>query len=170
MRALAMAAGLLIASLYSGYSQSSMTEAQAIFLYNFTKMVEWPLEDQQGDFVIGVCSSSEVTNQLKNYVKGKTVGKQPIKVIHYLAAQTVGKCHILFVSFGKTDDLNIIKDRIGNSHTLLVSEKTGALNAGSAINFVVKDDKLKFELKLQNASKYMLNLSSSLVQMAYAKY
>jgi hypothetical protein len=150
--------------------QSTISQAQAIFVYNFTKMVEWPLEYQKNDFIIGVCGNSEILAELKNYTKDKKVGNQSIKVVNYLNAENVGKCHILFVSFGKTRDMNIINERIGTNKTLIVSEKLGALNSGSAINFVVVEDKLKFELKVANANKYGLKLLSALQSMAIQKY
>jgi hypothetical protein len=150
-------------------AQTSVTQAQAIFLFNFTKFVEWPLEYQKDDFVIGVCGSSETFDVIKNYFHGKTVGKQPIKVVYYQFAENITKCHLLFVAFGKTKDMAVINNRIGDSRTLIVTEKTGALRDGSAINFVVLDDKLKFELNIQNANKHGLKVLSDLKSMAISK-
>jgi hypothetical protein len=49
---------------------------------------------------------------------------------------------------------------------LIISEKSGALNEGAAINFIIQEDKLKFELKGENASKYGIKVSSKLQEMA----
>jgi hypothetical protein len=55
---------------------------------------------------------------------------------------------------------------VGTNKTLVITEKKGALNEGSAINFVIVDNKLKFELKVSNATKNGLKVSSNLETMA----
>lgn len=52
-------------------SQSSIPAAQSVFMYNFTRLIEWPAAYKSGDFVIGVIGSAEVFNELKNYTTGK---------------------------------------------------------------------------------------------------
>ena len=160
---------ILVLSITRLSAQTSISQAQAVFLFNFTKMVEWPLDYKSGDFVIGVCGTSEVTESLKYYTKGKTVGQQNIKIVQFANGERTGKCHILFVCFPNTKELTTIINRISGNKTLIVCEKTGALSNGAAINFVVLEDKLKFELKQQNAIKFGLKILSSLQNMAISK-
>jgi hypothetical protein len=98
------------------------------------------------------------------------VGNQPITVVKYSTAQAITKCHILFVPFGKTKELSTILGVLGGAKTLIITEKRGALEEGAAINFVIVEDKLKFELKAGNASKLGLKIHSNLENMAIAKY
>jgi hypothetical protein len=35
-------------------AQTSISQAQAVFIYNFTRLIEWPTEYKTGEFVIGV--------------------------------------------------------------------------------------------------------------------
>ena len=151
-------------------AQTSITQAEAIFIYNFTRLIEWPPDYKKGGFVIGIYGSTDVFNEIQHFVKGKTVGSQPISVVKYNNVENIGRCHILFVAFGKTKELPAIINQIGNNKTLVVGEKTGILNEGAAINFMVIDDKLKFELKAGNASKYGLKVLSSLEKLAVSKY
>ena len=148
------------------YAQNSMAEAQAIFIYNFTRLIEWPPDYKTGDFVIGVYNSSEVFTQLTNYMNGKRVGGQNIKILKFNYITDISKCHILFVSLNKTKDMTTLLGIVGTNKTLLITEKRGALNEGSAINFVIIDDKLKFELKVSNAAKSGLKVHSNLEAMA----
>jgi hypothetical protein len=55
---------------------------------------------------------------------------------------------------------------LNEKSTLIITEKAGALDAGSAINFVISEDKLKFELKPENAVKFGIKFSSKLQEMA----
>jgi hypothetical protein len=148
------------------FAQTSVAEAQAIFMYNFTRLIEWPADCKSGDFVIGVYGSPDVYVQLNNYMTGKKVGSQPIKVFKFTYITDITKCHILFVSLNKTKDMSTLMGIVGNNKTLLITEKRGALSEGAAINFVVIDDKLKFELKVSNAAKSGLKVHSNLEAMA----
>jgi hypothetical protein len=152
------------------YSQTSIAEAQAIFIYNFTRLIEWPPDAKTGDFVIGVYGSTELFNQLKTYTNGKVVGSQPIKVLKFNYMTDITKCHILFVTFSKTKDMPTVMGVISSNRTLVITEKKGGINEGSAINFVIVEDKLKFEVKVSNAAKNGLKVHSNLENMAVAKY
>ena len=161
---------LVLFSFQSAKAQSSIGQAQAVFIYNFTRLIEWPADYKSGDFVVGVFGSSEVFNDVKSFCNGKMVGNQPISVAKYVNADDVGKCHILFISYGKSKELGAITSKISGNKTLIISERKGALDEGSAINFVIVDDKLKFELKASNGTKYGLKIHSNLENMAVAKY
>lgn len=151
-------------------AQSSIPAAQSVFIYNFTRLTEWPAEYKSGDFVIGVIGSTEVYNELKNYTTSKMVGAQPIKIARFNSPAEVSKCHILFVGFGKTKEMPAIMAKLSGGSTLIVSENKGAIEKGAAINFVNIEDKLKFELKMSNASEVGLKIHSNLENMATAKY
>ena len=52
--------------------------------------------------------------------------------------------------------------------TLIITESEGACKSGAMINFVVRDDKLKFEIHKSNAAKFGLQISSKLEGMSNA--
>ena len=57
--------------------------------------------------------------------------------------------------------------RIQGYNSLVITEKRGMINSGSAIDFVLVEDKLKFVMNPENAVKYNLTVSKSLEDMAY---
>ena len=59
---------------------------KALFMYNFTKYIEWPQTKQSGDFVIGVMGNSAIVSELNAIASKKTVGAQNIKVNQQRAA------------------------------------------------------------------------------------
>jgi hypothetical protein len=63
--------------------------------------------------------------------------------------------------------MQTIIQQLSSKNTLVITEKNGAIEQGSAINFVVIGDKLKFELSPGNATKYDIKISSKLNEMAY---
>ena len=148
-------------------AQTGIPKAQAMFIYNFSRLIEWPASYKTGPFVIGVLGSSNLANELLSYTTGKKVGAQDIVVKQYKEVGEIEKCHILFVAFSKTKNFPEIISSLGNNSTLLISEKNGAIDDGSAINFSIIGDKLKFEISQGNASKYGLKLSAKLAEMAF---
>ena len=49
---------------------------------------------------------------------------------------------------------------------LIVTDKAGLATKGSAINFIIVDNKQKIELNKSNIEKYKLKVASTLVEMA----
>jgi hypothetical protein len=149
------------------HMQTTIPKAQTLFIYNFSRLIEWPANYRTGPFVIGILGTSEVANELEVYTKGKKVGTQDIEVIRYKAPEEINTCHILFIPFAKTKQVPEILGVLGGKSTLIITEKSGALDEGAAINFVVFQDKLKFELKAENANKYGIKLSAKLQEMSF---
>jgi hypothetical protein len=158
-----------LASLFivtAAYMQTTIPKAQTLFIYNFSRLIEWPVNYRTGNFVIGVLGTTEVAAELEAYTKGKRVGTQNIEIIKYKAPTEVQNCHILFVPYARTKQINEVIASMGGKSTLIITEKNGALNEGSAINFIIVQDKMKFELKPENANKYGIKFSSKLTEMS----
>ena len=150
-------------------AQTNIGSAQSMFIYNFSRLIEWPASYKSGPFIIATIGSG-LRSELENYTKGKRVGSQEINVVSFKSPEDITKCNILFVPFSKTKQMNEILAKLNGQSTLIISEKNGAIDEGSAINFVIVGDKLKFEIKPENASKYNIKFSSKLTEMAYHTY
>jgi hypothetical protein len=149
-------------------AQEEKTISAAI--YNFTHYIEWPAEDLSGDFVIDVIGHKSVYDKLKEITAGRTVGKQSIVVRFLESVNGITQSHILFVGFWQSKDMARVIEKIGNKHTLIISEKDGLIDAGSGINFVIRNTQIKFEIKRANIQKYGLTLGKDLEQGAYKSY
>jgi hypothetical protein len=159
---------IIIALFFSSvaYMQSTIPKAQTMFIYNFSRLIEWPPNARSGNFVIGVLGATEITMELELYTKGKKVGTRDIVIQRYKTLEEISDCHILFVPFERTKRMPEILNQVNGKNTLIITEKSGALSEGAAINFLLVEDKLKFEIKPENASKYGIKLSSKLQEMS----
>lgn len=153
---------------FAGNAQ--VAKFKSVFTLNFIRYIGWPDATKEGDFVIGVIRNKEVADWLKNQSKGKKFGFQNVVIKEFKSADEVTNCQVVFVSssINMSKHASTIVDKCGGKNTLIISEKEGATNYGSMINFVVRDDKLKFELHKANASKFGLQISSKLEGMASA--
>jgi hypothetical protein len=151
-------------------AQTSIPRAQSMFIYNFSRLIEWPGSYKSGVFKIGILGSGDVVDELVDYTRGKRVGAQTIQVNTFQNPSEITKCHILFVVYGKTNKIPEVVSQIGSNSTLLIAEKRGATNDGAAVNFLIVSNSLKFELKPSNATKQGLKLNPKLSEMAMKVY
>ena len=155
---------------FASKAQTGIAKAQAMFIYNFSRLIEWPASYKTGSFVIGILGTGDILSEVESYTAGKRVGSQQIVVKQYRDPAAVDKCHILFVTFSKTKVLGEMVNLLRNKSTLIITEKSGAVDAGSAINFVLVGDKLKFEISQGNATRYGIKYSSKLTEMAFKSH
>lgn len=139
---------------------------KASYIYNFAKLIDWPEEDKRGNFVIGVMGGSSMYQQLVTKYNGKKIGSQPIEIRKISNAQNFSVCHVLFVDHDHNHALEEVIPQIQGKSTLLITHKEGALQLGAAINFIVVEDNLKFELSVPNAELHNLFVGSTLKSLA----
>lgn len=136
------------------------------YIYNFAKLIDWPDDKKRGNFIIGVMGGSSMYQQLVTKYNGKTIGSQPIEIRKISSTQNFSVCHVLFVDHDHNSVLDEVVPKINNESTLLITHKKGGLSIGAAINFVVVEDNLKFELSVSNAEKQGLFVGSTLKSLA----
>lgn len=141
---------------------------KALFIYNFTKQINWPSADKNGDFVICVVNHNELASQLTTITTGKKLGMQDIVVKKVKTVDEISKCHILFLGTGVSNAANMEKATgiVADASTLIVTERTGSLEKGSAINFYVQDEKIKIEIRKDNVTAHKLQMASDLDKFA----
>jgi len=144
--------------------------AIALSVYNFTRFIEYPVNDASGDFTIDVIGHKSVYDKLKELTAGKMVGRRQIVVRFLESINKITQSQILFVGFWQSAAFPRVLEMLGNSHTLIISEKDGLIESGAGINFVVRNNGIKFEIKRTNIEKYGLILSKELENMAFKSY
>lgn len=158
---------LVLITALSTFAQEA--KFKATFTLNFIRYIGFPTESTSGDFVIGVVKSKEIADYLKEQSAGKKFGFQDVVIKEFKSVEEISGCQVIFVSSYANFSKNAasIQQRAGKN-TLVVTEAEGATTNGAVINFVVRDDKLKFEIHKANAAKAGLQISSKLEAMASA--
>lgn len=150
---------------YSLKAQIGDYKAHTVYIYNFTKYIQWPATYQTGDFVIAVYGLSPITAQLRAATANKTVGNQKIVVKQYLSPNAIENPHILFVTLQQSKNLETIKKKLEGKSTLIVTEKPG-LGTQSHINFILREGKWKIELNNPAVEAIGLKVSPQLARVA----
>ncbi len=159
----------VIASFINVQAQTSNAKMQSVFIYNFTKLVNWPTAYQSGNFVIGVLGNSPIVTELENMATTKKAGSQTIVIEKYTSVDAIKKCHILVIPESQSSKIAAAIGKINGNNTLIVTDTDGGTKKGAAINFVVVDSKQKFELSESNTTNKGLKVGAELIKLAIVK-
>ncbi len=138
-----------------------------LFVYNFTKYFDWPENMKTGDFVIEVLGHESVYNELLKITANKKIGYQNIVVKNALSPGSIEKCHIMFIGHWQSRHLPVILNKLENHPSLIITEMEGLLEKGSAINFVIREGTIKFEIKTSNITSHKLKTDPRIRELAY---
>ncbi|MRV73403.1 DUF4154 domain-containing protein [Duganella sp. FT92W] len=145
-------------------------QIKAAYLYKFAGFVEWP----EGSFVrpdspvvIGVMAADALAEQLERTVAGHTANGRPLVVRKLKKGEAPGSVHILFLGALDKTALADVMNASRNQPLLTVSDTEEAYAHGSIINFVVADDRLRFEVALKPAATARIRISARMLSAAY---
>lgn len=148
-------------------SEEAGARIKAIYIYNFTKYIEWPETYKDGNFVIGIYGTSiPLLNELNKMAASKTVGTQKMEIKSITTAAEAAQCHIIYILADNSAQLADVVAKIKGKSALIVTDKAGLAKQGSGINFAIVENKQKIELNRGNIEKYKLKVASTLVEMA----
>ena len=136
----------------------------SLFVYKFTQYIEWP--NKTGDFVIGVVGNSPILAELEAIAASKKVDTRTIVVKKMSSSADLSGCNMVFVSENQGSSLASISSKLAGKPILIVSETNGGAKKGAGINFIIIEDKMKFELNKAAIEKQGLKVSGDLTKLA----
>lgn len=139
-------------------------EVYSMMVFNFTKYVQWPTHS--GEFVIGVIGNADIHKTLEQWYGGQVRNGKTYIIKKFNSAAEMTDCNVVFIDKSKSGEFDVVKTKISGKGTLLITDKNGLGQKGSAINFKNEGEKLKFELNQKAMESANLKVSSSLVSMA----
>ncbi len=171
MKILRKSAMIFILFIITTGTYAQVEKYQAAYIFNFAQYVQWPKTYQSTNFVIGVLgNNAKITTELKKIAKRKRIKGKKIEIKVFSSTSRISKCHILFIPTSNSKYIRTTFSKIGVSNTLVITHKEGVIRQGSAINFVLRKSKLRFELSKKNAKKQKLKVSPTLQKLAIKTY
>ncbi len=144
-------------------------QVKAAFLYNFAKFVEWPdgdFADAGAPLVIGILGEDPFGDAIDEVIKGKMVNGRPLVIRRLKQTQSLGTCHILFISSSEKKRLGQIVEDLRMASVLTVGEAEAFVQAGGIVGFVMEDGRVRFEINADGAERAQLRVSSKLMALA----
>jgi hypothetical protein len=149
----------------------SATEYQvkAAFLFNFAKFVEWPPESfPVADAPLEICvlGQDPFDRDFEQLIVEKTVNGHRIEVVHPDGLPQARACHILFIASTEKPQIRQILLGVKGASVLTVGDTPGFAQLGGTINFVLDENRVRFEINLKAAELSHLKLSARLLTVA----
>jgi hypothetical protein len=150
-----------------GDKVDTKAKIKAVYIYNFTKYIEWPADYQASDFTIAILGENQsLYNELTNMSKVKKVDNKPFKIKLISDVSEIGKSHIVYIPDENRSNLAKALVNTKGKSALIVTETTGYAKKGASINFIILGGTQKFELNKSTAESNNLKVSSTLANIA----
>jgi len=144
-------------------------QLKAVYLFNFTKYVEWPeqrFSDRQSPIIIGVLGHNPFGGELREIVRDRTINGRPLLVRLITTAEQAQKVHVLFVPAGEEARPEYAETRTLHLALLTAGESVSFSAGGGMITFTHAADRLRFTINLESADRAGLKLSAQLLKLA----
>jgi len=142
---------------------------KAAFLFKFGGYVEWPgsaFPRADSPFVIGVAGADVLAEELSKVVAGRTMNGRTVAVRRIRSGEQIAGVHVLFISRSEGGRLGELLFMTQGQPVLTVTETAKGLAQGSVINFVVADNRVRFEVSLEPANRSGLRIGAPLLAVA----
>src|SRR5216684_5532844 len=149
-------------------AQADEYRVKAAFLYKFGSYIEWPsgsFARTDSPVAIGVMGADALADELAQIVAGRNVNGRPVRVRKLRPGGPIAGLHVLFIGRADSGRLPEILAAAKGQALLTVTESEGGLELGSMINFVVVENKVRFDVAPPSESDN-LRISTRLLGVA----
>ena len=144
-------------------------EIKAVWLLNFARFVEWPTNaftSPRAPVVVGLVGPNPFGATLEKTFAGKTVGGRPLSIKRLGGERDAPGCHLIFFPNSERKRQREMLARLRQAAVLTVGESDDFLGDGGIIQFVRREDTIRFAVNLEPARPAGLKLSANLVKVA----
>ena len=142
---------------------------KAAFIFKFAGFVEWPETAFPQPFTavtIAVIGDDELAAELSAITAGRAVEGRPLTILKTRSLEAVADAHMVFVGRAEIARLPQLAKLARARPVLILTDAPNALAQGSMINFILVEQRVKFEIHLEEAERHGLKLSSRLLAVA----
>lgn len=160
---------LIIASPYvfGQAPQANESQVKAAFLYNFGKFVKWPNPPNENTFTLCILGQDiSFGTVLESIVAGESIDGKPITVRRIGKADEAANCRIVYITSSEQDRLSAIVAALNKHPVLTVSDIPKFVDRGGMIQFLLQENRVRFEINLAPAASAGISMSSELLKVA----
>ena len=142
---------------------------KAAFLYKFEPFVTWPAEAfpaPDSPFNLCVIGADPFGSLLDRAVDGQQTAGHRIAVVRLSLLSHDADCQMLYIAPAASPAAREIEAAVDGRPVLTVTDSIGDASAKGMINFVVADNRVRFEIDEAAAKRSGLQISSKLLSLA----
>lgn len=144
-------------------------KVKAAYIYKIAAYVQWPkqaLPESESALVIGLLGADRLADELQTVVADRRIGSHPVVLRKLRRGEPMTDIQILFIGRAESAAVPAILASTRNKPVLTVTELEIDFSAGSIINFVVMDDKVRFDVAPRQGELANLKISARLLTVA----
>jgi len=143
---------------------SLINKTKAVFVYNFFNYIKWPVS--RDTVTIKVLGTTDIFEPLCDIARIKNTASRTFKIVAIDSVKSIDSCAILFVAKSEEKNIPAIISAIGQKSILTVGDFPGFAKKGIAVNFILIQGKLKFEININALANANLLVNSQLLKLA----
>jgi len=148
------------------------SELKGVLLLKLPLFIEWPIDafkNEKNLFSIGVFGNSEITKALKSF-EGDTIKGKKIIIRSFNKISDIKQCHIVYICPTDIETIKKILKNYKGKPILFVGNQENFAKIGGIINFYKQEDRIKFEINVDNSNFAGLKISSKLLKLSKIIY
>jgi hypothetical protein len=141
---------------------------KAVFLYNFVKSVEWPAatpDSAAGSVTVCILGNDPFESALGS-LRGRTVNGKKLWIRTIGSVAEANSCSVVFISDSESARVEQILGGLKGASVLTVGDTPGTAKRGCVIDFVMEDNKVRYEINARAADAAHLKISPNLLGLA----
>lgn len=157
--------------LHSAHSESGLEHTiKASLVLKFPSFITWPTQTDPSLSSKGLNLCIFGKDSFGNIFKLATeenIVDLKLAVKRLGASQNFNSCHILYLSSPNKTESEQILSRVGDLPILVIGEQPGMADLGAGINFLIVNNKVRFEINKPAIDRSGLVVSSELLALAH---
>jgi hypothetical protein len=123
---------------------------KAVFIYSFTRNIEWPAIVIKDNFIICVLGESKIVQELKDLASTKKISNRTVAILMVQSGQSIPDCNVLFITKENDKQISSTSKLLGTKPVLIISDRSSGCKFGAGINFILRNQNLNFEINKTN--------------------
>ena len=140
---------------------------KAAFLLNFVKFIQWPAHAFSDPTSLTICIlGNDPFDEALNTIENKIVRDKRLIIKRISRIEDIKGCQILFISTPEKEIMSEILTKTKDKPILTVSETNNFCQSGGIVNFIVVNNKIRFEINVEASKRSDLIISSKLLKLS----
>jgi hypothetical protein len=146
--------------------QPTEYEVKAAFIHNIAKFVEWPAAARTKGTLRFCVLGQDQSGGALDALRGKPIGDAVWEVLPVDRQGNLHQCRVLFIAASESGSLSQVLNDIKGYAVLTVGDTGGYAVQGVMVNFYLEQNRVRFEINAEAASRAGLRISSHLLKLA----
>jgi hypothetical protein len=137
-----------------------------LIVKNFMRYSTWPeTAPSNGPITVGVLGRASFTQVLHELLDGKSVNGRTVQIVELKPNSDPRRCQLIYVATAKTSEIRQALQSVRSAHTLTIGEDDKFLDSGGAVNLLLIDGHMGFEVDLESLNRSGVEISSKLLRL-----